>query len=177
MYIKKMSTNFFSLLLVALLATMMLAVYGCGANDSDTSKTGLVSGGTDVVAGETPEIALLKTIVTRGSDTEVSYHFESNMPLEDDLVVGIRVKTGDSVEGRVLVMPKGTYISEAFAFDNATEIELVHHKDLLDFKWPMLAMNVEILPENFNYPVEVNRYFPFFRRPYTVSAENSRITG
>ena len=156
------------LILVALLAAMGMGVMGCGQNENTSAVDGIIHGGDDgMVTGKTPEIALLKTIVTRGTDTDTSFHFEANMILEQDLVVGVRIKEGSEVENAILVMPKGTEISEAFSFDTATEITIVPHKDLLDYKWPMQAMNSE--------PFIVSIDYPLHQRAYTISANDQTV--
>ena len=157
---KAVSTKL-TLLLVALLAAM---VYGCG----DGSSTGIISGGDDgMITGKTPEIALLKTVVTRDDETDTSYHFEANMILETDLVVGVRIKEGNETESAILVMREGTDVSEAFSFDAATEISIIHHKDLIDYKWPMQAMNSEAITVSIDYPIQ--------KRPYTISESNQTV--
>ncbi len=166
--INKMSAKL-SFILVALLAAIGMSVIGCGQM-SDSPTDGIISGGDDEISGKTPEIAIVKTITTKAGTTEISYHFESDMDLEMSIVVGLEVRTGDNTEGAIVILQKDTSVSEAFSFgDHISQVTILQHKDLLDFKSTVAAINEADMSVDFTQ-------YPVHQRPYNVNTENSSVS-
>ena len=171
MFKLKLSTKHF-FVLVALLAAVGMVI-GCGSGNPLRTDDGITwdDGGTDTPSGRTPVISVLKTETTRAGKTELSYHFEADMEVENDLVVALQIQSGSVSEGAIYVMREGEDVSEAFSFgDEVTQVVIMPHKDLLDFEVTKMA------PINSgSTSVDLSRY-PMQNRRYTVSTDNASVT-
>ena len=152
-------------LIIALMVAVSVSIIGCGQHDNGVSSVdGIIAG--DAASRDVSEVTIIKTTTTESDATEVTYHFETNLEVPFDLVVGLEIKSIDNeIENAVVVIRKGTDISESFSFEETVQqITVLEHKDLLDFESSVLAINSE------NLSIDFNEY-PLYQRPYVVSGD------
>ena len=167
-----LSTRFFLLVALSLMAAMMI---GCGSaeNIAAPSDDGISwdDDGSTALSGKTPVVAIVKTTTTRAGKTEASYHFETDMLVEEDLLVALQIQTGDTQEGALFAMREGENESEAFSFgEHITSVQIRPHKDLLDFEVTKMALINTGVP-----PVDLSLY-PVQNRKYEVNTDNASVS-
>ena len=147
-------------LLVAFIATVTLALGGCGIDGTQQSSTdtGLIIGGTDAL--ETiPEVGIYKTTVTRGDQVETTFQLETETPVTKDLVVYVLYDNG---EGEFIVIRKGQYRSETFEFIvndtvvNTVTLQADHER--VKVSLPKLAKNSEKIEVTIGYNYKMYPY-------------------
>lgn len=156
-------------LLVALIATIALALSGCGVDGTgESDSNGLVIGGSDALE-VTPEVGLYKTTLTRGDTTETTFHLETTTPVQKDLVVYV---TYDNEDGEFIVIRSGNHQSEAFEFmvdeTVVSTVTLQPDSERVKVHLPKLAKNTE--------RIEVTIDYNFKKFPYTIKDGDSSVS-
>ena len=155
-----------SFILVAIFAAIVIAGCGSGTPMSDDGIT-WDDADSDAPSGKTPIVAVVKTQTTRAGKTDLSYHFETDMEVEKNLVIALQIQSGDVSEGAIYVMREGHNLSEAFSFgDEITSVRVMPHASLLDFEITKMA------PINTGNPSVDLSLYPMQNRKYVVSTDN-----